>query len=162
MHREVPREVVRVGLGKACPCDDARVVDQDVEAPELLDRRIDERLRAGNRGHVARVGDGRSASGDDLGSGAGRWFGVRSNALDRATQVVDDDAGAPVGEQECMGATDAASRARDHRDAALESVLVHPEPFRRLPTSHYTFVLVPRRGSVHCPPSSTRPPTGSA
>ena len=80
MHVEVSREVVRVGLRKAGPSDDAGIVDHDVEAPELLDRRIDERLCAGSVGHVAVVGDRSSASGDDLGGDGGRRCGVHSNA----------------------------------------------------------------------------------
>ncbi len=80
----------------------------------------------------------------------GRGFGVGADALHRAAEVVDDDAGASVGEQACVRPADAASRAGDDRDAPLEAVLVHPEPFscRRVPTSQYTSGLVPRRGSV--------------
>ena len=44
MDGEVTGEVLGVGLGKPGPSDDAGVVDQDVEASELLDGRIDERL----------------------------------------------------------------------------------------------------------------------
>ena len=101
---EVLLEVVHVGVGEAGPSDDAGVVDQDVEAPELLDGRIDERLRARGGGHVAVVGDGRPAGGDDLRRRrVDATCGVRSDALHRPAQVVDHDAGAPVGEQQCVG-----------------------------------------------------------
>jgi len=42
VHREVRREVLLVGIREARPADDAGVVDQDVDAPEVPDRRIDE------------------------------------------------------------------------------------------------------------------------
>ncbi len=150
VHGEVPREVVGVGFRKARPSDDAGVVDQDVEASELLDRRVDERLCAGRRGHVAAVGDRDAAGGDDLGGDGGRRFGVRADALHRAAEVVDDDAGAPVGEQERMGPADPASRARDDRDAPLEAVLVHPDTLQRGVYRPVTILLglVPRRGSA--------------
>ena len=73
-----------------------------------------------------RVGDRDAAGGDDLGGDGRRRFGVGADALHRAAEVVDDDAGAPLGEQERMGSADAASRARDDRDAPLEAVLVSP------------------------------------
>jgi hypothetical protein len=44
----------------------------------------------------------------------------------------DDDARAPLGQQERMSSADAASRARDDRDAPLEPVFVHPH---RLPSA---------------------------
>ncbi len=134
MHGEVPLEVVGVRIGKGRPSDDAGVVDQDVEASEALDGRIDERLRAGSRGHVAVVGDRNSARGDDLGRDGRRRFGVRAIARHRAAEVVDDDARAPVGEQECIASADPTSRTRDDRDAPLEAVHAHPSPFRQVCT----------------------------
>ena len=49
-------------------------------------------------------------------------------SLHGPAEVVDDDAGAPAGQQERVGATDAASRAGDDRDASLEAVHVHADP----------------------------------
>ena len=72
----MPLEIVTVGIGKSRPFDDASVVDQDVEVPELLDGCIDERLCTALRGHVTGVGDGNSASGDDLRRDGGRHFGI--------------------------------------------------------------------------------------
>ena len=80
--------------------------------------------------HVAGVGDRGSARGDDLGRDGGRRLGVGADAFHRAAEVVDDDAGAPLGEQERMGPADAASRARDDRDPPLEAVSVHPHRLR--------------------------------
>jgi hypothetical protein len=118
-------EVLEVGFGQAGPPDDAGVVDHDVDAPELLDRGVDEGLGALDRGHVAAVGDGRTAGGDDLGGDGGRRSDVLTDAAHRAAEVVDHDARAPVGEQQRMGAADAAPRAGDDRDAPVEAVLVH-------------------------------------
>ena len=76
-----------------------------------------------DRGHVVGVGDGGTARGDDLaGDGRGR-FGVCSDAVHRPAEVVDDDPGAPFGEQQRIGAADAAPRAGDDRDAPLETEL---------------------------------------
>ncbi len=127
VHGEVPREIVRVGFGKARPSDDAGVVDQDVDASELLDRRIrrapghlsPSRRRCCRRSRL-RPRPTISAATVDAG------LGVGSDARHRAAEVVDDDARAPLGEQECMGPADTASRTRDDRDAPLEAVLVHP------------------------------------
>ena len=126
MDGQVALEVVRVGFREARPSDDAGVVDQDVEASELLHRRIDERLCTCGCRYVAGVGDRGSASRDDLGGDGRRRFGVSSNALHRAAEVVDDDACSSGGEQQRMGSPDAASRAGDDSDAPVKSVLVHP------------------------------------
>ena len=48
-----------------------------------------------------------------------------ADAVHRAAEVVDDDARAPVGEQQRVGPADAAPRAGDDRDAPVEAVLVH-------------------------------------
>ena len=120
MHGEVLCQIVGVGFRKACPFDDAGVVDQGVDASEPLDRRIDERLGAGSRGHVTGVGDRSSAGSDDLSGDAGSRFGIRANALRRPAQVVDDDARAPLGEEQGMGSADAAPRSRDDSDAPVE------------------------------------------
>ncbi len=53
----------------------------------------------------------------------GGRLGVGADALHRATEVVDHDAGAAVGEQLGVGAADAASGAGDDRDAPVEAVL---------------------------------------
>ena len=126
MHGEVAREVVPSASGKPAHLTMPALLITMSRPPELLDRRIDERLCAGRRGHVAVVGDRDSAGGDDLGGDGGRGFGVRSHSLHRATEIVDDDPRAPGGEQACIGSPDSASRAGDDGDAPLEAVLVHP------------------------------------
>ena len=124
MDCEVSLEVVGVDLGHAGPSDDARIVDKDVDAPELLDRGGDERLRSLGRSDVAGVGDGGAAGGGDLGYDRGRGLGVGAVSLHRAAEVVDDDARAAFGEQPRVGAADPASRAGDDGDASVETVLV--------------------------------------
>ena len=145
MHGEVAREVGLIRFGEARPADDAGVVDQDVDTAPLLDRSIDERLRASGGGHVAGVGDRLSARVDDLGGDPRRRLRVRADARHRAADVVDDDAGAQLGEQARVGPADAASRAGDNRDPALEAVLAQTatgasKP-RRLPSVPPTMAL---------------------
>jgi hypothetical protein len=48
---------------------------------------------------------------------------VGADALHGAAQVVDRHVGAALGQEERVGAPDAAPRARDDRDAPLEAVL---------------------------------------
>ena len=126
MHGEVLLEVVRIGVRKARPSDDAGVVDQDFEASEVLDRRTSEPLCACRRGDVVVVGKRDAGGGGDLGGDGRRRFGVHSLTLHRAAEIVHDDIRPPVGEQECMGSADAASRAGDDRHPPPEAVLVHP------------------------------------
>ena len=92
--------------------------------------------RRPRRRHVVGVGDRGSARGDDLGRDHGRGLGVGADALHRAAEVVDDDAGAPLGEQVGMGAADPAAGARDDRDPSLEAVLAHRRRHAVVLTSH--------------------------
>jgi hypothetical protein len=43
MDREVTRQIVGVGVGKAGPSDDPGVVEQDVDPSEVLDRGVEAR-----------------------------------------------------------------------------------------------------------------------
>ena len=83
------------------------------------------------------VGQRRAARGLDLGGHGGRHRAIGPDALHGAPEVVDDDAGTTAGQQERVGAADAAARARDDRDASLETVLVHarPRPLSLLPAA---------------------------
>ena len=66
-----------------------------------------------------------AAGGDDLGDDRGGGSGVGAVAVHRAAEVVDDDAGAPLGEQARVGPAEAAPGAGDDRDPSVEAVLVH-------------------------------------
>ncbi len=123
MHRQVPGEVVCVCLREPGPPDDAGVVDHDVEVPELLERRTDERRCAGLGCHVAGVGEGNPARGHDLGGHAGGRPGVRSGAVHRPAEVVDDDASPPLRQQQRIGAADATAGAGDDGSAPFEAEL---------------------------------------
>ena len=121
MHRQVAGQVLLVCLGKAGPADDSGVVDQDVEAPESVHPRLDRSARAGRRGDVVGVGHGRATQFRDLVGHLGRRAGVRPHAVHRPAEVVDHDGGAPRGEQERIGPSDAASRTGDDGDTAVEA-----------------------------------------
>ena len=137
VHGEVLREIVGVGFREARPADDAGVVDQDVDAPELLDRVVDERLRARRRSRrrwcrrsrrrPRRRSRPRPSTRARRRPRRPRIEPPRSLTTTRAPAL---------GEQECVGPADAASRAGDDRDASLEAVLAHPQPLvSRVPTS---------------------------
>ena len=135
MHGEVLREIVGVDFGQARPADDAGVVDQDVDAPELLDRGVDERLRAGRRGDVVRVGDRDAAGGDDLG-GDGRppvRRRRRRPAIEPPRSLTTTRA-PRVGEQERVGPADPAPRAGDDRDAPSKLCSLTANPSCRVCT----------------------------
>ena len=121
---EMGLEVVVGDIGEAGPAHDAGVVDEDVDASELLDRTVDERrapsaveCRSCPRAPcLLRCRSHRRPR---------RRARHPCRARHRAAQVVDDDARATFREQVRIGATDAAPRARDDRDAPLEAELVH-------------------------------------
>ena len=123
---EVLRQVVRVGVGQPGPADDAGVVDEDVEPPELLDGGVDERLGA-RRPSATSLPSATAgpAGGDDLGHHGRRHAGVRAVTVHRAAEVVDHHAGAALGQQQRVGPADAAPGPGDDRDAAVEAVRAH-------------------------------------
>ena len=128
MDGQVSLQVVQIGIRQRGPPDDASVVDQNVEATEVLDGGIDQGLRASGHGHVAGVGDGGSAASGDLRSDCRGHRRPAPSPFHRAAQVVDHDAGPTVGEQEGMGAANAASGPCHDRDTPFEAVHVHPYP----------------------------------
>ena len=128
----MPLQALGVDIGEPAPLHDAGVVDQDVEPPEPVEGRGDQRLRALGRGDVVLVGQRRrrprprspAATADATPPSA-------PTPLYGAAEVVDDDAGTAAGQEQRVGAADAAARARDDRDASLETVHVHVDPALR-------------------------------
>ena len=91
-----------------------------MQVAERLDRSVDQALASLPVGHVVGVGDGLAAHrldlvDDLLGRGA-----VVARPVDGAAEVVDDDLGAFLGEEECMLTTDAAAGAGDDGDASVK------------------------------------------
>jgi hypothetical protein len=120
VHREDGVEDADVDLRQGSVDDVAGVVDHDVNPPELVHGRVDCPLAALDGGHVAGVGDRRSPRRGDL---AGYLLGgsrVVPGSLGAAAEVVDDDLGTALAEQQRVGPADAASRAGDDRDPAAE------------------------------------------
>ena len=95
----------RLGDREAC------VVDDQVDAAEGEERRVDGRLHGGRVGDVARDADG-DVGAAQLGGGSGGGGGV---------EVGDHDAGAVGGEPGGRGLADAAGPAGDQGDAAGET-----------------------------------------
>ena len=59
-------ELLLAGIGEHPVADDARVVDQDVQATERVDRRLDQSLGLRPVGDVRAAGDGFASGGGDL------------------------------------------------------------------------------------------------
>lgn len=101
---------------------DARVVDEDVQLPELGDRQLDQFPGLLVVGHVSGVRDGTTArrpdpGGDLLGGRGGRGAGAVPAGL---SEVVHDDGGAEPGKLQRLRPAQAAARARDDRGPALK------------------------------------------
>ena len=111
------------------------VVDQDVDASELLDRGVDERLARRpvvDTSLVSAIATPPaatiSAATVDAGPASAPTPCIeppRSLTTTRAPRA---------GEQARVGAADAASRAGDDRDAPVEAELAHCSPFACVPT----------------------------
>ena len=119
------------------------LLTSDVEAAEGVDGRLDEALGAVPVADVVAVGDGLAAHGLDLVDDLLRRALVGALAVHRAAEVVDDDLGAVVGQQQRVLAADAAAGAGD--DA------------RRVPRTAWSCLALPL-----CRAPSVRPPSSSA
>src|SRR5262249_37651975 len=107
----------------------ARVVHEDVEAPERVDGRPDDVLRAAEvRDAVVACDRLAAATLDDVDHFFGRSL-VGALAGDRPAEVVDDDLGAVIGERDRLAAPHAAPRSGDDRDLAVQ----HSAHLRVLP-----------------------------
>jgi hypothetical protein len=100
---------------------DARVAHHAVDLAELVDRGLDDVLGALGLGHAVVVGHRAAASFLDLGDHlvGHRMSGTR--AVARTAEVIDDDAGALLGERQRILASESASGPGDDDDAILHS-----------------------------------------
>ena len=114
---------VEVGFGhleEHAVAQDAGVVHEDVEAAEAVDRLLDQVLGSVPVGHVVVVGDGLAAvAANDLRHFLGGPL-VGALAPDRAAQVVDDDLGTLLGEQQRLAPPDAVPGTGDDRDLPVD------------------------------------------
>ncbi len=127
VHLEHGVPVLERHLVERAVAQDARVADHAVDLAELVDRGLDDVLGALGLGHGVVVGDRAAAGVLDLldhlvghgRSGAGAVAGT--------AEVVDDDAGALLGERQRILASESASGPGDDDDAVLHSW--HEVPF---------------------------------
>ena len=105
---------------------DPRVVHEDVEPAEHIDRLADEPLGTRPGRDVVVVGDRFATPGDDLVRDLLRGRLVGTFALARPAEVVDDDFGALAREQQRLAAADPSARARHDRDFAVERTHAFP------------------------------------
>ena len=101
---------------------DSRGVGQDVQPAEVVDGRLDYLARGVELGDRVVVGDRPAAGLDYVIYGLVGGSGGRAGAVDGATDVVDNDRGALLGEQPGACGADASAGARDNRYPALKSV----------------------------------------
>ena len=106
--------------------EDAGVVHQHVHAAERVDGLRDQMLGAGPRGDVVEVGHRLATGLGDLVDHLRRRRFVGTLTRGRPAQVVHHDLGALGRQQQRLGATDAAARARDDRDLAVEQPHASP------------------------------------
>jgi hypothetical protein len=105
--------VVGRGVDKALPLGDPGIVDEDVEAAEILDDGLDHRRDGGKIRYVGPIGFGFDACAGEL---AGELF-----RFGAGTAVIDGDAGALGGEDLRDFAADTARRTRHQGDLAFQS-----------------------------------------
>jgi hypothetical protein len=99
---------------------DPRVVDDGVELTPGVERQLHQRGRALGLGDVLEMGHGIAPGGLDLLDHLGGGPGVGAGPVPFAADVVHDDARALLREQQRLAAADAASRAGDHGDLAVQ------------------------------------------
>jgi hypothetical protein len=95
----------------------------NVNAPETLERKVDEPRGAVRGRDVVEARAGRASRGTDLLDDRSGGLARRPAAAGRAAEVVDHDGGAALGQQQDVRAADAAAGAGDHRDAPVEGQL---------------------------------------
>ncbi len=140
---------IRGHVVEALVAQDAGVVHHDVDAPEGVERGLDDGLPAFGRGHGVGVGDGLAPGGFDLVDHLLGRARVTARTVDRATDVVHDDECAPAREQDRMFTAEPAARAGDDRHLAVESEVRHrhsvDRPARAGPTVAGRGPVPPRR-----------------
>ncbi len=109
-------------LGEALVAQDAGVVDDDVDATEVVHRALNDTVTVDD---VVRVGDGGTASGFDLFDNLERGFAVGAFAVGAATEVVDDDFGAVFREQQGVGAANTAASTGYDDDFVVKTDIAH-------------------------------------
>jgi hypothetical protein len=122
-------QVLRHVLEALVP-QDPGVVDDDVDAAEGVEGRLDHGVGALRRGDAVRVGHRRTAERLDLLDHLLGRPGRGPGAVDGAPQVVDHDLGAPRGQQEGVLPSQTAAGAGDDRHLALEPDLRHASSSR--------------------------------
>ena len=124
---DVEHRVDEVGshVVEALVAQDARVVHDDVDAPEGVERGLHDRRAALGGGDRVRVEHGLAAGGLDLVDDLLAGSGVTAGTVDRAADVVDDHERTPAGEEHRVLAPEAAARTGDDRHLAVETEIRH-------------------------------------
>ncbi len=121
VHVEHGVEVLVGHLRQRCAAHIARVVDQDVDAAELAQGRLDDRLTALGRRHRFRAGHRLTTGLGDLADDRAGRPGVGTVAGERAADVVDHDLGPAFGQQQRVLAAKPAAAAGDDGHPVIES-----------------------------------------
>src|SRR4051794_11238056 len=121
MHSEMRVEVVEVDVRHDGPPDDARVVDEYVDTAESIEGGVDQRCGARFRRDVVRVGDRRTATGNNLVDNGRGWSRVGADTVRRPAEVIDDDVGTASSQQQRICPADAPTGAGDDGNAVVEA-----------------------------------------
>jgi hypothetical protein len=119
---------VDIGFGEVAEANVsliAGIVDDNVNAAEILDGSCDDCGAAGFGCHRVVVGDRAAAGGANFFHHAIGVFAGTALARGAATKVVDNHGGAAGGESQAVGAAKAATRPGDDRDTAGEIEFFH-------------------------------------
>src|SRR5690606_2053573 len=103
--------LVETGVAK-----DAGVVDDDVDAAELVERGLNNAFAVLDR---VVAGDGLAAGGHNLVDDAVGGRLARPLAVHAAAEVIDDDAGSPRSKEQRVGSAQPAARAGDDGDPSV-------------------------------------------
>ncbi len=129
MHLHDGVEVLRRHREHHAVAQDAGVVHQHVELAEVLDRGVDDVLRAVEVGDAVVVRDGFAAPlDDDVDDVVGGALVAFAFAAHRSAEVVDDDLGTVIGEHDRFAAADAVARSGDDRHLAVEHAHLRGPP----------------------------------
>ena len=127
-----------LGLLELLPHDQPGVLDDDVETPEALERKLDRAAAAHLGLEVLHTGKASDLAGDRLGHGR---IATRPVRIDSG--VMHHERGAAARERARIGSAETAARPRDQHDAIVEADLRHAftfsaaaRPARRPKTVH--------------------------
>ena len=122
MHVDHVRPVRPAHAVEDAVAQNAGIVDEDIDAAEGIERRLDDLVGIAGLADRQRRGDRFAAGFLDLVDDGLRRAGIGAGAVEARADIADDDAGAFLRHQERDAAPDAAPRAGDDGDFAGDDI----------------------------------------